>query len=147
MSKVCIPPSRLLHVHHRGCTDRPDSKVKFKVISVNRNYSLTPYQSLRSLGEGQTGRGYPIYNFRRTAGCWNLHVHLVRLEFKFVLPPVMPTSSITERKVSVMKLPPIPLDAYRMCITRNVKGWTVTQISISLLFGEYFVIHRYPAIP
>ena len=56
-------------------------------------------------------------------------------------------SSRTKRNIPVTEFPDIPLDAYRMCLTRTARSLTVLQMSVSLSFGKHFVTIPHPPFP
>ena len=95
------------------------------------------------------GRRLPIYNFRHAAFPRVLQDHLGCEESRLVFPLYrIHTRPLELRKrVSVLTVPKIPLEAYQMCLTASRKAITIAQITLSLSFGGHYLTLLDPSIP
>ena len=128
--------SRLLHVHHSSCPNRSHSKVRFLLvddITLARPYHIRAY-AITGKNRWVAGILYGIFILQ-------LGVAVYMIIWSSTGPSqyfhsIARMSSSTKGNIPVTQLPQIPLDGYRMCLTRTARSLTVLQMSISLSFGK-----------
>lgn len=105
-----------------------------------RPRSLLPWQNLRNNEEEQIDRRDPVFNCRSAVWPRILHDHLEFSEpGSRSLPCHIYVRTLGLTKLFPAVVPPVKLPAFQICSVKGRTGFTIPQMTLSLVFGGYFV--------
>ena len=140
------PSNHILLAHYPICPNCPRPKVRCFFVNLNTPVLiLLPWQNLRDNEEEQIDRRDPVFNCHRAVWPRIIHDHL---EFSEPGSRFLPCH-IYVRAPGLTKcfpavVPPVKLPAFQICSVKGRTAFTIPQVTLSLVFGGYFVTLNHP---